>query len=54
MRSVEDMMVFSCFVFGEVVDLDELKGGKCRASGLMTLSILHLTVLSHCSRVEEG
>jgi hypothetical protein len=33
---------FSCFGFGEVADLDELKVGECRPSGLMTLSILQL------------
>ena len=34
---IEDLMVFSCFGFGEVADLDELKGGERRPSGLMTL-----------------
>jgi hypothetical protein len=29
---------FSCFGFGEVADIDELKGGDSLPSGLMTLS----------------
>jgi hypothetical protein len=32
------MRYFSSFGFGEVADLDELKGGESRPSGLMTLS----------------
>jgi len=32
------MRYFSRFGFGEVADLDELKGGESRPSGLMTLS----------------
>jgi hypothetical protein len=32
-------MVFSCFGFGEVADLDELKGAARRPSGLMITSM---------------